>query len=131
MTRKKFLGNPLSTKALNCKLHHLSRVARKPVFGSPTRSDTNRAVPPQKMARSLKFRVWDSIIYLAKTKALISCAVTAQLICDFVFAYAKISFSHVAAYFIVILMLQSHDNQERVQKGQHVNVGFNEGNFFN
>ena len=52
----------------------------------------------------------DCIIYLAKSKALISCAVTAQLICAFVFAYAKISFSHVAAYFIVILMLQSHDN---------------------
>ena len=28
----------------------------------------------------------------AKTKALISCAVTAQLICVFVFAYAKIRF---------------------------------------
>ena len=28
---------------------------------------------------------------------LISCAVTAQLICSFVFAYAKIRFSHVAA----------------------------------
>ena len=32
----------------------------------------------------------------AKTKALISCAVTAQLICAFVFAYAKISFSRAA-----------------------------------
>ena len=29
-----------------------------------------------------------------KTKALISCAVTAQLICVFVFAYAKRRFSH-------------------------------------
>ena len=28
-------------------------------------------------------------MYVAKTKALISCAVTAQLICAFVFAYAK------------------------------------------
>ena len=32
-----------------------------------------------------------------KTKALISCAVTAQLICGFVFAYAKSRFSHDAA----------------------------------
>ena len=35
--------------------HHLSNVARKPVFGVPTWSYTNRAVQPQKMARSLKF----------------------------------------------------------------------------
>ena len=31
----------------------------------------------------------DCTIYVAKTKALISCAVTAQLICGFVLAYAK------------------------------------------
>ena len=31
-------------------------------------------------------------IRIAKTKALISCAVTAQLICVFVFAYAKAGF---------------------------------------
>ena len=34
----------------------------------------------------------------AKTKTQISCAVTAQLICVFVFAYAKSRFSHDAAY---------------------------------
>ena len=34
---------------------------------------------------------------MAKTKALISCAVTAQLICIFVFAYADCWFSHVKA----------------------------------
>ena len=34
---------------------------------------------------------------VAKTKALISFAVTAKLICVFVFAYAKIWFSHKAA----------------------------------
>ena len=32
-------------------------VVRKPVFGVPTRSDTNRAVQPHKMARGLKFRI--------------------------------------------------------------------------
>ena len=31
-------------------------------------------------------------IYVAKTKVLICCAVTAQLICNFVFAYAKAGF---------------------------------------
>ena len=35
---------------------------------------------------------------MAKTKALISCAVTAQLICAFVFAYANFWFSHAAAH---------------------------------
>ena len=35
---------------------------------------------------------------MAKTKALISFAVTAKLICVFVFAYAKSRFSHDAAH---------------------------------
>ena len=39
-------------------------------------------------------------IGLAKTKVLISCAVTAQLICAFVFSYACCWFSHVAAQMI-------------------------------
>ena len=42
------------------------------------------------------------MMYVAKTKALISCSVTAQLICAFVFAYiyiyAKNRFSHDVAY---------------------------------
>ena len=36
-------------------------------------------------------------IRVAKTKALISCAVTAQLICGFVFAYADCWFFDAAA----------------------------------
>ena len=39
----------------------------------------------------------DCTIYVAKTKALISFAVTAKLICVFVFAYTKSRFSHDAA----------------------------------
>ena len=35
---------------------------------------------------------------MAKTKVLISCAVTAQLICVFVFAYANHWFSHGKAH---------------------------------
>ena len=35
----------------------MSLVVRKPDFGFPTRSDTNQAVQPQKMVRSLKFRI--------------------------------------------------------------------------
>ena len=32
---------------------------RKPVLGFPTRSDTNRAVQLQKVARGLKFRIYE------------------------------------------------------------------------
>ena len=37
-------------------------------------------------------------ICVAKTKTLISCAVTVQQICIFVLAYAKIRFSHEVVY---------------------------------
>ena len=69
--------------------------------GFPTRSDTNRTVQRQKMASCLIFRILeveDCTIYVAKTKALMSCAVTVQLICAFVFAYAKSRFSYDAAH---------------------------------
>ena len=52
----------------------------------------------------LRRRLWSGnldleviVIILAKIKALISCAVTAKMICTFVFAYSKCSFSHDAA----------------------------------
>ena len=45
---------------------------------------------------------------VAKTKALISFAVTAKLICVFVFAYAKCWFSHDAAH------IMSFDNHQIV-----------------
>ena len=40
----------------------------------------------------------NSTIRVAKTKVLISCAVTEQLICVFVFAYANCWFSHAKAH---------------------------------
>ena len=46
----------------------------------------------------MKKRDSDCTICVAKTKALISCAVTAQLICVFVFAYARNRFSHDTAH---------------------------------
>ena len=70
---------------------------RKPMFWFPTRLDTNQAVQLQKMARGLKFRIKkvEGLYYVcSETKALISFAVTAKLICVFVFAYAKCWFSH-------------------------------------
>ena len=64
-----------------------------------TRSDTNWAVQPQ-MARGLIFQIYEEegVYYVAKIKALISCVVTGQLICIFVFAYAKTRFPHDAAH---------------------------------
>ena len=65
-----------------------------------TNEQTNWPVQPQKMARGLKIYIKkvEGLCYLySKNKALISCAVTVQLICGFVFAYAKIRFSHDAA----------------------------------
>ena len=41
-------------------------------------------------------------IPVAKTEVLISCEVTAQLICAFVFAQAKIRFSHDAAQLLSV-----------------------------
>ena len=49
----------------------------------------------------------DCTIYVAKTKALISCAVTAQLICAFVFAYTKSRFSHEAAQMLTLYLKDS------------------------
>ena len=44
-------------------------------------------------------------MYVGKTKALISLAVTAKLICVFVFAYAKRLFSHDAAHLFLICLM--------------------------
>ena len=70
-----------------------------------TRSDTNRPVESQKRARSLKFwmLVEEELCYpCSKNKGADQLrgnfAVTAKLICAFVFAYADCWFSHEAAH---------------------------------
>ena len=81
-------------------LIHMSRDVRKLVFGVSDHIRPNRAAQLLNMARGLKFWIYEveGLYYpLVKTKALISCEVTTQLICVFVFAYAKIWFSHIAA----------------------------------
>ena len=62
------------------------------------------AAQPQKKATiGLKFRILNfrkkrnCTIYVAKIKWLISCLITVQLICAFVFPYAKSRFSHDVA----------------------------------
>ena len=70
-------------------------------------SDTNQPVQSQKQARSLKFRIKkkkDCTICAAKTKALISFAVTAKLVCAFVFPYANCWFSDAAAHVSKVML---------------------------
>ena len=71
---------------------------RKPVLGFPTRFDTNQAVQ-QRM---------DLTISVVTTKALTSCAVTMQLICAFLIAYAIVCFLMIQ----LILFRQVHQLHE-------------------
>ena len=76
----------------------LSLVAKKLSSGIPTRSDTNRAVQPQKMAIGLKFRikVVEGLYYpCSENKG------ADQLLIYFVFAYAESRFSHDAAHMYI------------------------------
>ena len=69
----------------------MSRDARKSVFGFSTRSDTNQAAQPPKMARGLKFLLYEDegLYYLcSENKG------------AFVFAYAKKRFSQDAAQIV-------------------------------
>ena len=63
----------------------------------PNRSDINQAAQSQKQANFRFKKKRKCTIRVAKTKALISFAVTAKLICAFVFAKADCWFSHEAA----------------------------------
>ena len=68
---------------------------KKRSSGFQTRSATNQAVQPHKMARGLKFWIEEEeVLYYpySKNKG------TAKLICVFVFAYAKCRFSHDEAH---------------------------------
>ena len=74
----------------------------------PNRSNTNRAVQAKKRARSLKFwiQVGEELYYpVVKTKALISLAVSAKLICAIVFANADCWFSHEGAHLLLYFYL--------------------------
>ena len=75
---------------------------RKSGFGVSKQVDIKRAVQPQKMATDLKFSIYEEegLYYLCSEN---SCAVTAQLICAFIFAIAKKRrFSHDAAQLSLI-----------------------------
>ena len=52
-------------------------------------------------------------IRVAKRKALISCAVTAQMFCVFVFAYADCWFSHDVAHYLLMEALPADRGRDK------------------
>ena len=71
----------------------------------PTIWVSDQAVQSQKMARGCNFWIWKvkELFYrVAETKALISFAVTAKLICAFDFAYTDCWFSYAVAQMSLI-----------------------------
>ena len=83
----------------------MSHVIREPVQGfrpGPTQTwlciCINRRLLKLQPGNFRFMKQRNCTFYVAKTKALISCAVTVQLICIFVFTFAKSRFSHDAAH---------------------------------
>ena len=70
--------------SFNGELTKMSRVARKPVFGVSNEVRHKPASQPQKIARDFS-KQRDFTTYIVKTKTLISCVATVQLICTFAF----------------------------------------------
>ena len=86
-----------------------------------------RAVQPQTMARGLKFQILeaeDCTLCVGKTKALISCALSAKLlIYVFVFAYAKKRFPHNMDHILVWsigFFYNNSNNNVFILRGLHI-----------
>ena len=80
---------------------------RKPVFGVSDQVRHKPGYTTTKGSERLEISDLDrrGIVlsgHVAKTKALISFAVTAKLFCVFLFAYARSRFSHVAAHLMFL-----------------------------
>ena len=76
------LKNPCMLHGRVFVMFKMSLVEKTCIRGFPTRTDINRAVQPPKMILDLHLgsRGNELSTYVAKTKVLISCAVTAQLL---------------------------------------------------
>ena len=82
---------------------YMSLVVRKPVFGVSDQVPHKPGCTVRKWLVTRNFvsrKQRDCTIRVAKTKALISFAVTAKLIYVYVFAYAKTRFSHNEAHMV-------------------------------
>ena len=99
------------------RIYRESRPVGKPTMWFPNRPDTNRPVQAQTQARSLKFWIYkvEELHYpCSENEGVISFAVTAKLICAFVFAYAYCWFSHVAAHMMRSTNFQPFQNLHKV-----------------
>ena len=93
----------------------ISKLSYKPLH-KKTNNLGIRLVPTQSQKQDRSFKPYNfgftkkrgCTIHAVKTKALISCAVTAQLICAFVFAYADCWFSDAAVHVISTLLSYIH-----------------------
>ena len=95
-TLKELENSTVTLKNTNGTIY-MSRLVGKPTMWFLNKSDTNQAV----QAGNFGFRKYrNCTIRVAKTKALISFAVTAKLICAFVFADADCWFSHAVAHIL-------------------------------
>ena len=86
---------------------------RKPVFRVSDHVCQNRAVQPLKMPKGLNFwikEVEGFTVYVAKTKTLMYCPITTQLICAFIFSHAASRFSHDVAQIIHYLASLKMEN---------------------
>ena len=73
---------------------------RKPVFGVSDQVQYKPGCTATEDGYMLEISNLESRGIVLSVYALISCAVTAQLICVFVFAFAKSRFSHNEAHFV-------------------------------
>ena len=92
-------------------LLHMSLVVRKPVSGFPTMSDTNHAVQPQKMVRSLKFQIYkvEGLYYpCSKTKDADQLRGYREADLRLCFRICKIWFSHNKAHIINFAYFSIH-----------------------
>ena len=83
-------------------MNKMSRIARKSVFGNSDKVRNKPGCTVTEDDNMLEIcdlgSQSDCTIYIAKVNVLINSAVTAHLICAFVFAYAKFRFSHDVAH---------------------------------
>ena len=98
---------------------YLSLVVRKPDFGVSDLVRHKRGCTATEDGQRLEISDLDRrgivLSLQRKTKALISFAVTAKLICAFVFAYAKSWFSHDTAHLILFVWVEAlHPSQSTI-----------------
>ena len=99
--------------------HYMSLIMRKPVFGVSDQVPHKPGCTATEDGQRLQILDLGSrgiVLFVTKSKVLISCTVTVQLICIFGFAYAKSRFSHDTAH---ILESACNISQPKTNKNLH------------